>query len=132
MSTRTAPTPAVLAPPRGYDRDRWVNAVLASNLQRNQRHLALILAHRAGASGELPAGGKLQEAGHLAGDMHLDPKRVRLVLTELETAGWIRRPDIHTWSPGYMVRPISLVFPAAADAPGADRTEPAHTGQPAS
>lgn len=124
METRTVPTPAALAPAAGvYDRDRWEQAVLDSSLQRSERQLALILAHHAGVSGRLPAGGGRQEAGHLAADMRLDAKRVRLAMSALELAGWIRRPDIHTWHPRSAVRPITLAFPADRE-----RSRPPHTG----
>lgn len=112
MDARTTPTPAALAPPRGtYDRHRWEAAILASNLQRHGRQLALTLAHHAGASGQLPAGGR-HDAGHLAADTRLDARRVRLALSDLEHGGWIHRPDIHTWEPRQMLRPITLTFPA--------------------
>lgn len=123
MDTRTVPTPAALAPPRGtYDRHRWEAAVLASTLQRHTRQLALTLAHYAGPSGQLPAGGQ-HDAGHLSLAMALDAKRVRLALTELEQAGWLYRPDIHTWQPRHMLRPITLTFPA-----GRSDQQPPHTG----
>ncbi|WP_329338549.1 hypothetical protein OG866_26985 [Streptomyces sp. NBC_00663] len=112
MDTTPVPTPAALARPRGsYDRHRWEAAVLASGLQRLGRHLALTLAHLAGPAGQLPAGGR-HDAGHLASVLRLDAKRVRLTLTELEQAGWIHRPDIRTWEPRQMLRPITLTLPA--------------------
>lgn len=112
MDITTAPTPAALARPRHtYDRHLWEAAVLASSLQRLGRQLALTLAHHAGASGQLPAGGR-HDAGHLAADLRLDTKRTRQTLNELEQAGWIQRPDIHTWEPRQMLRPITLTFPA--------------------
>jgi hypothetical protein len=125
QATRPVPTPATIAlPRRGFDRDRWVSAVLYSNLTRHDRLLALVLAHHAGVLGELPAGGDAQQAGHLARDMRLDAKRVRDALKALELAGWIRRPDIRTWQRKDLIRPITLTIPSPAA-----QTEPAHTGE---
>lgn len=115
MDTRTVPTPRDIAPShRAYDRKRWEAAVLASTLPRAARTVALVLAHHAGVSGQLPAGGVHQEAGHLAADARTDTRMVRRMLTELELRGWISRPDSRTWQPQSVVRPITLTHPDAA------------------
>ncbi|MCZ4611842.1 hypothetical protein O3S80_50475 [Streptomyces sp. Lzd4kr] len=115
------PLPQTKAP---YDRRAWEAAVLAGKLPRAARHLAFVLAHHAGESGQLPAGGARHEAGHLAEDTRIDPRMVRRLLAELEIRGWISRPDAETWQPRSVVRPISLTLPRTAA-----RTEPPSTGE---
>jgi hypothetical protein len=113
-------TPAPAAPP--YDRDLWERAVFASDLHLPTRLIAMWLAHHAGTSGHIPAGGP-QDAGSLAKESSVAPKATRLALTKLERDGYITRPDIHTWKHRY-VRPITLTLPTASA-----RTEPPHTGE---
>lgn len=125
MSTatpRVIPTPAALAPPPrpAFDRDRWEEDVLSSDLHPNARLVALTLAHCAGTSGYLPADGP-QNAHRLAERARLSAKQARISLHQLEMAGYIRRPDIHTWQPRQVVRPVTLVRPVKAT-----RSEPAH------
>lgn len=125
MSTatpRVIPTPAALAPPPrpAFDRFRWEEDVLASGLHPNARLVALTLAHCADAAGYLSADGP-QNAHRLAERARLTAKQARVSLHQLEMAGFIRRPDIHTWEPKSIVRPVTLVRPATAT-----RSEPAH------
>lgn len=124
MTTGAIPTPAALAPPRTYDRARWESAVLGSDLHRNSRAIAFVLAHLADADGNLPAGG-VQHAGRLAHLARITAKQARMSLTQLEARHFITRPDIHTWVPqGDVVRPISLSMPG----PAARRPAESHTG----
>ncbi|WP_435252065.1 hypothetical protein [Streptomyces tendae] len=124
MTAEAIPTPAALAPPRAYDRARWEAAVLASDLHRNSRMVAFVLAHLADADGRLPAGG-VQHAGRLAHLARITPKQARMSLMQLEVRHFIARPDIATWQPkGEVVRPISLETPA----PSARRRAESHTG----
>ncbi|MFF8980208.1 hypothetical protein ACF08A_25775 [Streptomyces cellulosae] len=125
-ATRPIPTPAVLAAaPRtapAYDRHRWEHALLgASYLHRNARLLGLVLAHHAGTSGQLPAGG-IQHAGRLADEAGMSPKSTRVSLYHLETAGFIKRPDLATWQPKDVVRPVTLTVPNPAQAAAAAAT----------
>jgi hypothetical protein len=106
-----------------YDRDRWEGDVFSSELHANARLVALALAHCAGVSGYLPADGP-QNAHRLADRLNLSPKQVRISLHLLEMAGFISRPDIHTWQPKTIVRPVTLVRPAPAT-----RSEPAHPSE---
>lgn len=124
-TTRPIPTPGDLAaahrpaPSSSYDRHRWEAALLAASyLHRNARLLGLVLAHHAGASGHLPAGG-VQHAGRLADEAGMSAKSARLSLHHLEMAGFIRRPDLATWQPKPLVRPITLTVPTPAQAAAA-------------
>lgn len=121
-STRAIPTPAALAPPPrpAFDRSRWEEDVLASDLHPNARLVALTLAHCADAAGYLPADGP-QNAHRLAQRARLTAKQARISLHQLEMGGFMRRPDIHTWQPKTIVRPVTLVRPVKAT-----RSEPAH------
>ncbi|MFJ9381915.1 hypothetical protein [Streptomyces sp. NPDC101455] len=125
MQTRTetlAATPAALSRPAGYDRHRWEEALLASDMRHdNALLLGWALAHMAGTAGYLPAG--TTSADRLAGRSRLNARQVRLSLTQLDRAGLISRPDIRTWEPKELVRPITLTLPASSA-----RTEPPHTG----
>lgn len=131
--TRAIPSPAVLAraprPPQPrpvqepFDRDRWEGDVFSSELHANARLVAMTLAHCAGVSGYLPVDGP-QNAHRLAERTNLSPKQVRISLHLLEMAGFISRPDIHTWQPKTLVRPVTLVRPAQAL-----RSEPAHPSE---
>lgn len=125
---RSAPSPTDLAhrqaaPAPPYDRHLWEAAVFGSDLHQPTRLVALLLAHYAGASGHIPAGGP-QTAGRLAQESGVAPRATRLGLTKLETDGYITRPDIHTWTDRHRVRPITLTLPTAPA-----RTEPPHTGE---
>jgi len=113
METRTAavPTPASLPIRPLFDRAAWTEAVIASDLQRDQRHIALVLAHFADPFGELAPGGH-QEAAKLSRAARMAPKRVRISLHDLELRGFIRRPSIHTWERQNLVRPVTLTVPA--------------------
>lgn len=126
-ATRPIPTPADLAavsrlaapPAPAYDRRRWERALLAATyLHRNARLLGLVLAHHAGASGQLPAGG-IQHAGRLADEAGMSPKSTRVSLYHLEVSGFIERPDLATWEPKAVVRPITLTVPSPARAAAA-------------
>ncbi|MEV6544419.1 hypothetical protein [Streptomyces sp. NPDC051665] len=120
---REAPTPAALARPAGYDRHRWEEALLASGLPHdNAVLLGWALAHMAGDAGYLPAG--TTSADRLASRSRLNDRQVRFSLTQLDRAGLISRPDIRTWAPKELVRPITLTLPASSA-----RTEPPHTGE---
>jgi hypothetical protein len=120
MTTRAIPTPAALAAPLAFDRFRWEEDVLSGELPFNARLVALVLAHCADAAGYLPADGP-QNAHRVAERARLSAKQARVSLHQLEMAGYIRRPDIHTWQPRQIVRPVTLTRPAPAT-----RTEPAH------
>ncbi|MBZ6259730.1 hypothetical protein KVH22_29885 [Streptomyces olivaceus] len=122
MDTRAIPTPAALAPPEGYDRGRWETAVLGSGLHRNSRVVALVLAHYADADGRLPAGG-IQHTGRLVHLAKITPKQARLSITQLETQGFISRPDMATWEAKDVVRPVALVMPARGRRPVESHTD---------
>ncbi|MFI7137219.1 hypothetical protein ACIBQ5_05450 [Streptomyces massasporeus] len=137
--TRAIPSPAVLAraprppqPPQPrprlaqeqYDRDRFENDVLSSELHANARLVAMTLAHCAGVSGYLPIDGP-QNAHRLAERTNLSPKQIRISMHLLEEAGFISRPDYGTWQPKELVRPVTLVRPA----PAVTRSEPAHPSE---
>ncbi|KPC86279.1 hypothetical protein ADL35_12415 [Streptomyces sp. NRRL WC-3753] len=124
MTTESIPTPAALAPPATYARARWESAVMASDLHRNSRIIAFVLAHHADADGHLPAGG-IQHATRLAHLGRITPRQARLSLAQLGARGFITRPDIATWEPqDDVVRPITLTMPA----PSARRQTESHTG----
>jgi hypothetical protein len=112
MDTRTAPTPAAVPPRPVFDRKAWERAVLDSDIRRDLRLVAFALAHHADPFGEIAPGGP-QEVGRLARQTHVAGKQVRLGLNDLEQAGFIRRPNIHSWRRHNVVRPITLTFPAA-------------------
>ena len=120
--TRAIPTPAVLAQPL-FDRARWEDDVFSSELPANARLIALALAYCAAPSGHLPAGGP-QNANRLAERTRLSPKQARVGLHQLDMAGFIRRPSIHTWQYTDVVRPVTLVRPDKAT-----RSEPAHPSE---
>lgn len=132
---RTRRTPALMAqshgPVRtrttaaaGYDRHRWEEALLATELPHHAaRVFGWGLAHLAGDTGRLAGGAT--HADRLAEALRLTGRQVRLSLQQLETAGLISRPDIHTWQPRHLMRPITLTLPAEAT----PRQEPAHTGE---
>ncbi|OSZ55394.1 hypothetical protein OQI_38770, partial [Streptomyces pharetrae CZA14] len=101
--------PAPLLPP-AYDRHQWEEALLAAPLPHHAaRLLGWGLAHLAGPSGYFPPGSA--EASSLGRKLRLSPRQVRLSLGQLQTAGLITRPDIHTWQPQSLVRPITLTMP---------------------
>jgi len=121
----TRPTPLALATaPPAYDRARWGDAVLSGSLHPNARLLALVLAHLAGPSGSLPAGGS-HGAQRLAPQAGISERLTRISLNVLENEGYLTRPDIHTWQPEELLRPITLTLPSRAGA----REEPPHTGE---
>ena len=122
------PTPLTLTGPAGYDRDRWQAAVLNGGLHSNARLVALVLAHLAGPSGILPAGGA-HSVGRLARQAQLAEQLVRISLNVLEAEGYFSRPDIHTWRPQDLLRPITLTLPSPSRA--AVRQEPPHPGSAA-
>ncbi|MCH5677853.1 hypothetical protein [Streptomyces gilvus] len=121
--TRPTVTPAVLAqrkptPPApasrlaAYDRHAWEEALMAPPLQHHAaRLLGWGLAHMAGERGYLPPG--TTDTGELARPLRLTGKQVRLSLRQLEQAGLVSRPDIRTWEPKNLLRPISLTLPTA-------------------
>ncbi|MBD0837393.1 hypothetical protein [Streptomyces sp. TRM68416] len=116
-----APAPAPAAPASPFDRHRWEQALIATPLPHHAaRMLGWGLAHVAGTTGHLGP----QEKGHLARTLRLSPKQIRLSLVQLEAAGLIRRPDVHTWQADGLTRPITLTLPAAAA-----RRVPPSTGQ---
>ncbi|GGZ80429.1 hypothetical protein ACFOOM_07720 [Streptomyces echinoruber] len=122
LTTRPVPVPSRPA----FDRYRWERALFSAELpHRNARLLGLVLAHYAGPAGYLPAGG-MQHAGRLAEIADMTGRQVRMSLYQLERAGLIARPDIATWEPRELVRPITLTLPPAG---GAARTEPPHSGE---
>ena len=98
-----------------YDRGSWERAVLDSDLHRNSRYVALVLAHHADPHGELPAGGA-QDATVLVALTGLSGKNVRASLSHLMHRGYIRRPSIHSWSAEQGVRPVTLTMPPARPA----------------
>ncbi|MGW5123007.1 hypothetical protein ACWEQ7_02900 [Streptomyces sp. NPDC004069] len=123
MTHTTAPTPAVFArkhpaPPAKarpamtdqYERHAWETSVLASTLHRNTRIVAFVLAHRADATGYLPAGGP-QHASRLSHLARITPKQARLALQQLENWHYLVRPDLRDWPATEMVRPIRLTVP---------------------
>lgn len=122
MTSIAAPTPADLVPRREhYDRHRWESVVIASDLHRGSRLVALTLAHYAGDAGYLPPGG-IQHPDVLAAATNLSTKNIRLSINQLQARGLIRRPDIATWT-HEAVRPITLTLPRSA------RREPANTSE---
>ncbi|MEU9654427.1 hypothetical protein AB0E00_36800 [Streptomyces sp. NPDC048110] len=124
MTTESIPTPAAVTPPRAYERARWESAILSSDLHRNSRIIAFVLAHHADADGHLPAGG-IQHASRLAHLGRITPRQARLSLTQLGARGFITRPDIATWEPqDEVVRPITLSMAASS----ARRQTESHTG----
>ncbi|MBK3630410.1 hypothetical protein JHN59_37560, partial [Streptomyces sp. MBT49] len=94
----TVPTPAAAVPKRGeaYDRLRWEQAVIASSLQRASKHVALTLAHYAGDTGYLPAGGP-QHGDTLSPATGFTPQQVRQALGQLEHYRLISRPHMQQW-----------------------------------
>lgn len=123
---RRPPLPAALAPrPTLYDRHRWEEALLAAPLEHHAaRLLGWGLAHFAGTRGYLPPG--TTDAERLSRPLRLSVKQVRMSLRQLQEAGLISRPDMRTWQPKELSRPITLTLPPAAD--GGRREEPPHTG----
>lgn len=131
-TTRTTPAsvaaamramaPAARPPAPAFDRTVWEGGILSSRLHRHARLVALALAHLADASGELPKGGQ-QHAGQLAVICNMDPKSVRISLTQLERQHFLQRPPVHGWT-GDDVRPVTLTMPARR------RTEPPSPGEP--
>ena len=132
----TRVTPAVLAEAGGpvrtrpttaaaYDRHRWEKALLAVELPHYAaRLLGWGLAHLAGDAGRLAAGAT--HAERLGQALRLTAMQVRMSLQQLENAGLISRPDIRTWQPTDLIRPITLTLPPVDATP---RQEPAHTGE---
>lgn len=118
---RAIPTPAALAPPPRppFDRERWEDDVLSSELPANARLVALTLARYADASGHLPAHGP-QTAHRLGARTNLSAKQARVSLYQLEHAGFIRRPSLNTWQPQQLARPVNLVRPVASTVPASD------------
>ena len=121
---QVAPTNPVPEPVGAYDRHRWEQAVLASELHRNTRIAAFVLAHHADEFGVLHAGG-VQSASRLAHLARITPKQARLALQQLENWHFTERPDLRDWPPSNPVRPVALTLP-----PLPVRTEPPHTGEP--
>lgn len=129
-----APAPAAVPVRPPYDRHLWGTAVLASDLHLNDRLIALVLAHHAGPSGHLPAHGP-QRIGRLSRESGISENGTRRALNQLETAGFLQRPDIRGWNTA-IVRPVTLTLPptppqAAGEGSGV-RGEPDHPGQAAS
>lgn len=110
-----APPPPPLPP--AFDRYRWTEAVLSSDLHLNSRAVALVLAHLADAAGHLPAGGHQQETSSLAARTSLRPAKIRRALSRLTQHGYIERPSFDTWRPLHVTRPITLCLPLAAATP---------------
>jgi hypothetical protein len=121
-NARVTPTPGDLAAarrpampghpasPPSFDRHRWEQALLAAELPHHAaRLLGWGLPHVAGNAGYLPAG--TANAERLARTLRLTGRQVRLSLQQLEEVGLISRPDIHTWQPKDLVRPITLTLP---------------------
>lgn len=123
----TRPTPSLLAEPRPalpYSRSAWERAVMAGNLQVHARLLAFVLAHHAGDSGYIPAG-HVQDARHLAPQLGMSGKVVRISLNFLISEGYISRPPIQEWTQD-RPRPITLTMPPRTGV----RQEPPHPGGP--
>ncbi|EPD63152.1 hypothetical protein [Streptomyces sp. HGB0020] len=121
-ATESSPAPAASA--GVYDRELWEQALLAADLPHHcARMLGWGLAHLAGPGGYLPP--DTTRVAHLVERLRMTGRQVRLSLTQLELAGLIRRPDIHTWTPKEITRPIALTLPPAGTAGG---QEPPHTG----
>ncbi|MFI5995889.1 hypothetical protein ACIBAC_29065 [Streptomyces sp. NPDC051362] len=119
MTSLRIETPATLAqrPRTLYDRHRWEEALLAAELHHhNTLLLGWSLAHLAGAQGYLPAGST--HIDRLAKRAHLTSKAVRLSLSILMRAGLVTRPDISTWEPRELTRPITLTMPTGLPHPG--------------
>ncbi|MEU6491119.1 hypothetical protein ABZ890_12080 [Streptomyces sp. NPDC046984] len=129
--TKPTPTPLAIAHrpaasqhsvTPSFDRHRWEQTLLAVDLPHHSaRVLGFGLAHLAGTSGYLAPG--TAHADRLGDTFHLTGKQVRLSLRQLEDRGLITRPDIHTWQPQDLVRPVTLTIPTAPA-----RTEPPHSG----
>jgi hypothetical protein len=104
-------------PPRpetAYNRHRWEQALIATPVpHHNALLLGWALAHVAGDAGYVAPGAG--DAASLAGPARLTPKQVRLFLRQLEKAGLISRPDIHTWQSREVVRPLWLILPTGAE-----------------
>ncbi|MFE2046701.1 hypothetical protein ACFXAZ_38480 [Streptomyces sp. NPDC059477] len=116
-ASRTAPPAATPMP--GYDRQRWEQALIATALPHpNARLLGWGLAHLAGPTGHMAP--DVPDTGRLAAQLGMSPRIVRQSLTQLEHAGLVSRPDIHTWQPKDIVRPLTLTIPQAGP-----RTRPA-------
>lgn len=116
-TTRTIPTTAPAAPRTGYERTVWERALLASELRRDLRLVGLILAHHATVDGRLPIDGP-QRVESLCALAHINGKNIRVILRELECAGFLRRPNLATWRNRQASRPIALTLPATAAGPG--------------
>ena len=134
--TRVVPTPGDLAlrperhsPPghgaASFGRQQWEEELLAAELPHYAaRLLGWGLAHLAGPSGYMPAGTTNTE--RLGRKVRLTGRQVRMSLTQLEQAGLISRPDIHTWEPQEKItRPITLTLPSAR---AGRRQDPPHPG----
>lgn len=121
------PTPSLLAVPRPatpYSRSAWERAVMTGTLQPEARLLAFVLAHHAGDSGHIPAG-HVQDARHLAPQISMSGKVVRISLNFLMSEGYISRPPIQEWTE-HQPRPITLTMPPRKGV----RQEPPHPGGP--
>lgn len=113
-ATRTRP--AQIPTRAAHDRHRWEAAVLASEVHRNSRTIALVLSHYADDAGYLPPGGP-QDVLVLAEAAGMSGKNVRLSLRYLENRGFIRRPTVTEWAHQDAVRPITLTLPRAFTRP---------------
>ncbi|MFJ4687079.1 hypothetical protein [Streptomyces sp. NPDC088789] len=111
LASATAPPKPRLDPgPAGYDRARWERALIAAKLPHHSaRILGWGLAHLCGTAGYLPPGAP--HADRLAERLRMSPKQVRMSLHQLEQARLISRPDIRTWTPCDLVRPLTLTVP---------------------
>ncbi|MET7982548.1 hypothetical protein [Streptomyces sp. NPDC005281] len=125
MESLRMPTPAAIAQvlaPRtrnAYDRHRWEEALLATKVpHHNALLLGWTLAHMAGDAGYLPAGSTQME--RLAARAQINPKQARLSVMQLMQAGLVTRPDIETWEPREVTRPITLTLPTGLPHPGGD------------
>lgn len=115
---------SVTAPP--FDRRAWERALSATDLPHYAaRLLGWGLAHLAGDAGYLPPG--TAAADRLGRVCRLTGKQVRMSLQQLQERRLISRPDIRTWQPHDLIRPITLTIPPVD---GVCREEPPHTGEP--
>ncbi|MEV6125142.1 hypothetical protein AB0M23_32320 [Streptomyces sp. NPDC052077] len=104
------------AVPPVYDRARWEAAVIGSDLHRNSRIVALLLAHYADARGELPAG--VYRAGRLGHLARITPRQARISLVQLHHHRFIRRPAGTAGHAGeHSEAPVSLTLPVPRPQP---------------
>lgn len=117
---QTSPARAAAAPSAQYERIRWESAVLARQLHRNDKLVALVLAHYAGPGGLLPEDG-VQRTDRMHAMTGLSPASTRQALKNLQKAGLLWRPSGEGRTPTEAARPITLTVPAR-------RWTPRHTG----